>query len=79
MLTSFANSSTHSPSPLSLYSYRELNIEPFIVLDGLTPKFFVEEDKILEKSFRVWDKAAITFENKELNDEILRRFGVRFY
>ena len=49
------------------------------MLDGLTPKFFVEEDKILEKSFRVWDKAAITFENKELNDEILRRFGVRFY
>ena len=60
-------------------SYRNLNIEPFIVLDGMTPKFFVEEERILEKSFRVWDKAAITDDNKELNDEILRRFGVRFY
>ncbi len=48
-------------------------------MDGITPKYFVEEEKILDKSFRVWDKALITEQNNHLNDEILRRFGVRFY
>lgn len=33
---------------------KEFNIELIIVLDGLTPKYFTDEEKMLEKSSNIW-------------------------
>ena len=59
--------------------FRSFGIEPLVILDGITPKYFVEEEKILDKSFRVWDKVSLSANNQNLNEEVLRRFGARFY
>lgn len=50
-----------------------------IVLDGLTPKYLSENEKILEKSKNIWDKHQYGESNDELKVELLRNYGVRFY
>ena len=50
-----------------------------IVLDGLTPRYLSEKDKILEKSKNVWDKHQYGDSNDKLKLEFLKNYGVRFY
>ncbi len=39
-----------------------------IVLDGLTPKYLAEEDKILEKSQQIWHKLSFINDPKDSKD-----------
>eukprot|EP00347_Sterkiella_histriomuscorum_P006973 403350735 len=63
---------------------RDLKIEPLIVLDGLTPKYLSEEDKVLKKSQDIWDTiqnstSDIQILNQELKNSISIAYGARYY
>ncbi len=50
-----------------------------IVLDGLTPKYLSEKNKILEKSKNVWAKLTYNDSNENLKIEMIKNYGVRYY
>jgi len=46
-----------------------------IVLDGLTPKYLAEEERVLEKSYKIWDPLFLQESStlsKELKERILK-------
>ena len=49
------------------------------MLDGLTPRYLSEKEKILEKSKNIWDKQQFGETNDNLKIEFLKNYGVRFY
>ena len=57
----------------------KFDITTIIVLDGLTPRYFSEKEKILEKSKNIWDKELFGDSNDNLKLELLKNYGVRFY
>lgn len=61
-----------------------MKIELLIVLDGLTPKYLSEEDKVLKKSQAIWDTIQNSTGdmqnlNQELKNSISLAYGARFY
>ncbi len=57
----------------------KFGISLVIVLDGLTPKYLSEKDKILEKSKNVWAKLTYYESNENLKIEMIKNYGVRYY
>jgi len=65
---------------LIIFVIRErFGINSVIVLDGLTPKYLSEKDKILEKSKNVWAKLFYNDSNENLKIEMIKNYGVRYY
>jgi hypothetical protein len=48
-------------------------------MEGLNPKYMAEKDLVLEKSKTVWDKVSSGSSKNDLNFEILKSYGLRFY
>jgi hypothetical protein len=65
---------------LNSHTYRErYGINLVIVLDGVTPKYLSEKEKILEKSKNVWTKLTYNESNENLKIEMIKNYGVRYY
>ena len=62
-----------------LLNREKYGINLVIVLDGLTPKYLSEKDKILEKSKNVWAKLTYNDSNENLKIEMIKNYGVRYY
>jgi hypothetical protein len=57
----------------------QYRINTVIVMEGLNPKYMAEKDLVLEKSKTVWDKVSSGSSKNDLNFEILKSYGLRFY
>lgn len=67
------------PHSLIIICREKYEINLVIVLDGLTPKYLSEKNKILEKSKNVWAKLTYNDSNENLKIEMIKNYGVRYY